>query len=479
MANSTSSTQDITRSGCFEGQLRWFRLNAAGKWQGLWIAYLSAAICVLVFTVLSLSILGLQQRMFLLTNETQEELVPQFIEQIRAVRNLGVLIQHGSVATRAAGRQVRQKSAVLATFAAANAASLDDDDTRQLVSQASELIQEIVAGERDANEWRQMEQALSLRADLLAVSTGQRVMKRASDIRDDSLIVRNVTIALAALFAFSIGLMLLLGRFLTRRIKLKSQLFNEASHDFRQRLHGMQLLINTARRLPAKQVSGIMLSLTAVMGELQRYLDNFLEIARMDAVAVRPQIGRVSLQRVFQRLELQFEEIAKYNNIDIKFIHTRAIVFSDERILLRILENVVSNAIKFARSKVLVATRCRAGVTEVFVIDNGPGMPDDSDDKLRGEFIQGDGAPKPGATGGGFGLGLSIVTRSAKLLNASVRISSRAGHGSMIRLIFDGPRQHHSALVPRKPSVHRAGLRPGWRSQDPTEPMGTVEPSNA
>jgi len=311
------------------------------------------------------------------------------------------------------------------------------------------------------------------------VSTGQWIMKRASDIRDDSLIVRNVTIALAALFAFSIGLMLLLGRFLTRRIKLKSQLFNEASHDFRQRLHGMQLLINTARRLPAKQVSGIMLSLTAVMGELQRYLDNFLEIARMDAVAVRPQIGRVSLQRIFQRLELQFEEIAKYNNIDIKFIHTRAIVFSDERILLRILENVVSNAIKFARSKVLVATRCRAGVTEVFVIDNGPGMPDDSDDKLRGEFIQGDGAPKPGATGGGFGLGLSIVTRSAKLLNASVRISSRAGHGSMIRLIFDGPRQHHSALVPRKPSVHRAGLRPGWRSRDPTEPMGTVEPSNA
>ena len=81
MANSTSSTQDITRSGCFEGRLRWFRLNAAGKWQGLWIAYLSVAICVLVFTVLSLSILGLQQRMFLLTNETQEELVPQFIER--------------------------------------------------------------------------------------------------------------------------------------------------------------------------------------------------------------------------------------------------------------------------------------------------------------------------------------------------------------------------------------------------------------
>jgi len=394
---------------------------------------------VLVFTVLSLSILGLQQRMFLLTNETQEQLVPQFIEQIRAVRNLGVLIQYGSVAAKASDWQVRQKAAVLATFTAANAASLDDDETRRLVSQASELIQEIVAGERGAGEWPQVEKALSLRADLLAVSTGQLVMKRASEMRDDSLTVRNVTIALAMLFTFSIGMMLLFGRLLTKRIKLKSQLFNEASHDFRQRLHGMQLLMNAAHRLPAKQVSGTMLKLKAVMGELQRYLDNFLEIARMESIAVRPEMGDVSLQKVFQRLELQFEEVAKNDKIDIKFIHTRATIQSDERILLRILENLVANAIKFARSKVIVAARYRAGKTEVWVIDNGPGMSAARGHNLHREFIQGNHAPKPGTPGGGFGLGLSIVMRSAKLLDASVGISSKTGHGSRVRVRLGAP----------------------------------------
>ncbi len=408
------------------------------KWHGLWLAYLSAGFCVLVFTVLSTGILGLQQRILGLTNETREVLVPQFLEQIRAVRNLEMLAHYGGLAAKAEDSAVRQEAAFLAAFAAANPGNQSDEQTRQLASSAYQLIQSIAARERDPAEWAAMEKALSSRADQVAVSIGQVVTQRATNIRDDSLTVRNLAIALAVLFALSMGMMLVLGRFLMVRIKVKSELFNEASHDFRQRLHGLQLLINTAKRSRAARDGGdVLSSFEATTNDLQRYLENLLEIARLDAVAIRPLIRKVVLQEVFQRLELQFQDAASHHGVDIKFRHTRLWCMTDENMLLRILENLIANAMKFARSRVLVAARRRGDQVEVCVIDNGPGMPEFNRRSLYKAFVQGGGAAQQ--AGLGFGLGLSIVMRLAGLLSAPVNIGTKEGHGSMVRVRFDRP----------------------------------------
>lgn len=406
------------------------------RWHGLWLAYLSAGFCVLVFMVLSTGILGLQQRILGLTNETREVLVPQFLEQIRAVRNLEMLAHYGSLAAKAEDRAVRQEAAFLAAFAAANPGNQSDEQTRVLASNAYQLIQSIAAGEHDPADWAAMERALSSRADEVAVSIGQVVTQRATNIRDDSLTVRNLAIALAVLFTLSMGMMLVLGRFLMVRIKVKSELFNEASHDFRQRLHGLQLLINTAKRSRAPHDGGAVLSsFEATTNDLQRYLESLLEIARLDAVAIRPIIRKVVLQEVFQRLELQFQDAASHHGVDIKFRHTRLCCMTDENMLLRILENLIANAMKFARSRVLVAACRRGGRVEVCVIDNGPGMPEFNRRSLYKAFVQGGGDAQQ--AGQGFGLGLSIVMRLAGLLNAPVNIATKAGRGSMVRVRFD------------------------------------------
>ena len=408
------------------------------NWHIRWIVHFAGVLCILVFTVLSMGILSLQQRIVGVTNETRGVLVPKLLEQIRAVRNLEMLSHYGSLAAKAADPAVRRDAAFFAAYAAANPGNLDDEPTRRLVAEAYHRIQSIASRELDPGDWPEMESRLTARADALAVETGHLVVQRATGIYDDSLTVRNLAIALAVLFAVSMGMMLVLGRFLSLKVRNTAQLFSEASHDFRQRLHGMQLLINTAKRSPLPEGPAILSRLEAITGDLQRYLDNFLEIARLEAVVAKPVCHQIALQDVFQRLELQFQETALHNQVDIKFRHTRLACFSDEKMLMRILENLIANALKFARSKVLVAVRQRAGRVEVWVVDNGPGMPEFKRQGLGAAFVQGRDDPA-GSADRGFGLGLSIVIRLADLLDAPVSILSRTGRGAMVRVGFAAP----------------------------------------
>lgn len=402
-------------------------------WRNRWAAYLTFGAFAALCAVLSAGVLTLQQSIVDGIEETRTAMVPKIQAEIRTLRNLEMLRHYGAVASQTTDEQVRRKVVYMSAVVAANS-DIADERTHQLAVDADVLIRALASGAQGREQWSSMESRLSMRSDELSFSTGQQVLNRVAEIGNHSLQVRNLSAMLAVLLVGCIAVIAAVGYFLKVELKERKRLFNEASHDFRQRLHGVQLLVNTAQRTPPKAAQPVLLRIKAVMGELQRFLDNFLEIARMDAVAVRPEMQDVSVQKIFQRLEIQFEEVAKHKKVDIKFLHTRASICSDERILLRILENVVANAIKFARSRVLVAARHRDGKLEVWVIDNGPGMPQGRDHNLRREFVQGSGAPKPGMAGGGFGLGLSIVTRSAKLLGASVAFSSKADRGSRVSL---------------------------------------------
>ncbi len=406
-----------------------------GYWRMQVTLYLVGGVFVLAFTALALAILGIQQRIVGVTNETRDVMVPQFLGQIRAVRNLEVLRHYGSLAAKAADPAVRRDAAYLAAITAGHPSSGGDAATQQLVIEATHHIQALADGEGVPPLWQPMEERLTERADALSVATGNLVLRRATEIRDDSLLVRNFAIALTLLFVLSVLAMLVLGRFLLAQLKTKNQFFSEASHDFRQRLHGMQLLINTAQRTSLQDAPAIVSKVKAATADLQRYLDNFLEITRLEAsVDARPVISQVVLQDVFQQLELQFEEAAQHHGVNLKFRYTRAVLHTDEKMLLRILENLIANALKFARGRVLVAARPYAGRLEIWVCDNGDGIPELPNLTLFKAFVQGRNVRRQGDRG--FGLGLSIVMRAAGALSAKVIVCAKPGHGSTVKLIF-------------------------------------------
>ena len=102
--------------------------------------------------------------------------------------------------------------------------------------------------------------------------------------------------------------------------------------------------------------------------------------------------------------------------------------------LVRILENLVSNAIKFSRGRVLLSARRRPDGIQIDVRDQGPGIPSDYVGVVFDAFYQAPGTP--GQTPQGVGLGLAIVKRLADALGYRVEVHSRPGRGTLMRLVI-------------------------------------------
>jgi signal transduction histidine kinase len=216
-----------------------------------------------------------------------------------------------------------------------------------------------------------------------------------------------------------------------------NQFFREASHDFKQRLHGMQLLINAAERDMTGSAAPALSKVKSAVADLQTYLDNFLVITRLETALIRINPERLALQDVFQDLELQFEQYAFSKGTALKFRFTRLEVVTDRALLIRILDNLISNAIKFSRDKVLIGARMRGGAVSLFVIDNGLGVSDSDKADIFKPFYQVAASNERCKMAAGHGLGLSIVKRASEMIGARIEFTSRVHCGTAAVLILN------------------------------------------
>jgi signal transduction histidine kinase len=217
-------------------------------------------------------------------------------------------------------------------------------------------------------------------------------------------------------------------------LEKRSIFFAGASHDFKQRLHAMKLMLHsTIAHTGESDPSRPALSrLSAEVQELESFITHFLAFARIEALDEKPQLHEVSLLRLFQEIDLRFEDLAASRNVRLHFRATRVRLRTDPRQLLQILENLVSNALKFTRGGVVVASRGRGGGVAIEVWDDGWGIRSDALPKIFDAFYQGTGAVPQGARG--VGLGLAVVKRFADRLGCTVSVASRPGRGSVFRI---------------------------------------------
>lgn len=201
--------------------------------------------------------------------------------------------------------------------------------------------------------------------------------------------------------------------------------FQEASHDFRQRLHAMQLLLHTLQKSDTREGRQLLAKSLYVVLNLQRYVRDFLELAQLKVDNPRVQCQPLEVQQLFQDLELGFEDIALERRIDLRFRASALHLCSDTRLLQRILENLLANACKFARSRVLVAARrCGNGIA-LEVWDNGPGIAEEDRQRIFDAYYQAS-RDCPSAEHG-VGLGLAIVMRLCVVLGHEVSVHCRHG----------------------------------------------------
>ena len=194
----------------------------------------------------------------------------------------------------------------------------------------------------------------------------------------------------------------------------------------------MKLLTHTAL---VSDESGRRHSLSAIsrsVAELESYVRDVLGFARIESMTATPNYKKVHVQDVFQRLAVEFESVSGSRNVDLRFRATSAVIETDECILSRVLENIIGNAIKFTRHGVIVAARRHAGLWSIEVWDQGPGIPDESMERVFTSFYQRRGSD--GRRRAGVGLGLAIVKRLAERLQYTIDVRSRIGRGSVFKV---------------------------------------------
>jgi Na+/proline symporter/CheY-like chemotaxis protein len=210
----------------------------------------------------------------------------------------------------------------------------------------------------------------------------------------------------------------------------KTRFLAAASHDLLQPLNAARLYASSLieRSLPAdsqRLANNVDRSLEAV----EEILGALLDISRLDAGKLEPENRPFALGELMSQLELAFEPLARAKGLELRVVPTRALVHSDPRLLRRVLQNLLSNAIKYtARGKVLFGARVRGDRIEVQVWDSGPGIEPSQQALVFKEFHR---LSATSATERGLGLGLSIVERIGRVLEAPVGLRSVPGKGSV------------------------------------------------
>ncbi len=209
----------------------------------------------------------------------------------------------------------------------------------------------------------------------------------------------------------------------------KSRFVAAASHDLLQPLSAAKLFVSSLENdLDNPEYSERLSKASNALLSVEHILGALLDISKLDSGLAAMHVGTVSLDVVMRQLSDELRPMAEAKGLEFRVVPTKARVTSDATYLRRILQNLMTNAIRYSDSgKVLVGARHRKGSTRVEVWDTGPGIPDDHQDRIFDEFHRVNASVNPAD---GMGLGLAIVERACRLLEHPLQLQSEIGRGT-------------------------------------------------
>jgi signal transduction histidine kinase/CheY-like chemotaxis protein len=234
----------------------------------------------------------------------------------------------------------------------------------------------------------------------------------------------------------------------------KTRFIAAASHDILQPLNAARLYVTSLiERQRAGDDAGLVQNIDASLEAVEEIFAALLDISRLDTGAMQPEMTDFRIDELLARLEVEFAPLAREKGLDLIFMPCSLAVRSDRRLLRRLLQNLVSNAIKYTpRGSVLVGCRRRGSQLRIEVYDTGIGIPHA---KRRAVFKEFHRLDQGARVARGVGLGLSIVERIGRVLDCEVTLKSAFGRGS--RFSVEVPR---AAAVAAAPALHAAAKAP-------------------
>ena len=225
----------------------------------------------------------------------------------------------------------------------------------------------------------------------------------------------------------------------------KSRFLATASHDLRQPLQALGLLNGALRRMVFDpECREVLEQQELAVDAMSRLLNALLDISKLESGAIKLEISDFEIGPLFEEMRREFAGIAASKGLRFSIDSPSEIVHSDPALIGQVLRNLVSNGIKYTPAG-SVELRCerRDSALRIEVRDSGVGIAADQVALIFDEFYQI--GVSPNSARDGYGLGLSIVQRIARLLEFKVEVSSISGSGSVFS--FELPSALHSDVV--------------------------------
>ncbi len=219
-----------------------------------------------------------------------------------------------------------------------------------------------------------------------------------------------------------------------RAHKANTAFLAAASHDLRQPVQALRLLNGALKRTVTDELAREMIdSQQYSLDAMSNLLNSLLDISRLDSGTIEADIEEFPVRRLVDRLSAEFARQARQKRLVFVTEPNGTIIRSDPNLLAEIIQNLVSNAIRYTeQGQVSLTLRIVGDMLSIDVCDTGIGIPGDQLDEIFKEFRQ---IERPGAASEGFGLGLAIVRRLADLLDHRIEVSSELGKGSCFSVI--------------------------------------------
>ncbi|WP_339860463.1 NahK/ErcS family hybrid sensor histidine kinase/response regulator [Paremcibacter congregatus] len=216
----------------------------------------------------------------------------------------------------------------------------------------------------------------------------------------------------------------------------KTRFLAAASHDLLQPLNAARLFASVLEEDLAghdPETYGLVQNISQSLKSSERLLNALLDISKLDAGGITPEVTDFPVQSLLTALSVEFSAIAQDKDIELRSIDCGAYISSDKGLLQSVLQNLISNAIRYTRKgRVLVGCRHKASELSIEIWDTGSGIEADQHEAIFQEFKRLKNSKD--SDDKGLGLGLAITDRIIKILGHRITVHSVQGQGSVFRV---------------------------------------------
>jgi signal transduction histidine kinase len=240
----------------------------------------------------------------------------------------------------------------------------------------------------------------------------------------------------------------------------KTRFLAALSHDVLQPLNAARLFASALRESDdSAEQHRLAERVDTALRAAEDLLDGLLDISRLDAGALTPQWQSVPLDALMASVAEQYQPLAQTRNLEFRVHRCGLAVHADRRLLRRVIQNFVANALRYTPAgRVVLGCRRRGTDVDIEVWDTGPGIPPHHLQQIFEEFSRLDQSSPWGEHG--LGLGLSICQRISRVLDAPIRVRSQSGRGSGFSIRVPCATRAPTRTAPRAVSADGlAGLR--------------------